>query len=144
MLGEQPVELPRANSYPSGKSFDTRLITVECTVSDKTGGRFCGGDAPTPRRTERGGFRSASKARTKPGCFGGSRTREKLNISSQCLPGRAHGSAIDARGSNSAEKHTVIRWIAAHPGSFAFGMVEHGKTFTRPHTLTRGRSAGGV
>jgi MFS family permease len=127
MLGEQPREMPRANTNPSGKSFDAGVVAIERSVSDETGGAFCGGDAPAPCWTERGGFRSASKARTKPGCFGGSRSREKPNISSQCWPDRADGTAIDARGSDSAEKQTVVSRIAAHPGSFAFGMVEHGK-----------------
>ena len=128
MLSEQPCKMPRANADPSGKTFDAGVVPVERAVGNKTGRAFCGGDASSPCRTERSGFRSAPKARTKACRFSGSGTREKLNVSSQCWPDGAHGSAIDASGSDPAEKQTVISRITAHPGSFTFGMVEHGET----------------
>ena len=128
VLGKQSGEMSPADADSRGQRLDIRAVAVERTLLDnQSSGTFRRDAAAAPCWTERSRLRSAPQAGAESGCFGGSRAREEADIPRMCRSHRADWPAIDAGGSASRKKPTVIRRIAAHPRLLAFHMVEHGE-----------------
>jgi hypothetical protein len=126
MFGEQSGEMPRAYTHPSGEHFDGRTLAVKCAVIGyQTCRAFHGGAAAAPCWTEGSGFGTTAKTGAKSRRFGGGSAREETNIARVCGSNRADRPAIDAGRSDTGKEAPVMGWVAGHPRSLAFRIVEH-------------------
>jgi hypothetical protein len=108
-----------------GKFLDRRPLLVESAVFDDKPYRALDGcTASDPRVGKRRRLGTAPQTWPKPRRLRSRSGREKLDVGRPCRADGADGSTINASGSNSGEKPTVIAGITRNTRTITFGKIQ--------------------